>query len=504
MFLRAALAALYLLSAALSAPAQQIRNLPPVGQPLSTNDLMVVEQLLAAGNRWQTSQTTVGALQSFFSYFTQSGTTLSYPGCLTIPSTVTGGCKGAGTINAAGLYVNGSAFSVLTRPIAVVTEYFVRTDGNDTLCNGLYDAAYTSNANCSFATWQNSVNVAAAFDFKGQFIYIQHGTEVGAKTFTVGATIPSLVGGGILFISGSATPGDTIVSAASGDAFDLESVGSTVVFFQQITLESATLNDLQASYNSRLEVGNAVVFGPAAISHIFVHDNQAEAIILNATYSITGSAPNHIIAVNGGHIFLENSAVTLTGTPAFSGGFAAAQSNGSIQAGAGTTFTGAATGLRFAASIGGSINSLGNGINFFPGNLAGNTSNGGHYDAIDDSAWNSQSTTVAPQFNSFTTASATVAWNLPGGTLSQTANVNISVVISNVGTASGAALVVMPFSAQNRTCYLVGIDETAGTALLGTIAPGSATAIINTISNTGAIVGNSIGLNVNGTCQIAP
>ena len=44
-------------------------------------------------------------------YWVRSGNALSYGGCLTLPASVTGGCVGNGTINAAAIYINGVAVS---------------------------------------------------------------------------------------------------------------------------------------------------------------------------------------------------------------------------------------------------------------------------------------------------------------------------------------------------------------------------------------------------------
>jgi hypothetical protein len=70
--------------------------------------------------------------------------------------------------------------------------------------------------------------------------------------------------------------------------------------------------------------------------------------------------------------------VTLTGTPAFAGSFAQGSSSAGVDA-SGTTYSGSATGARYAATLLGWIYTAGGGPNFFPGNIAGSASSGGQY-----------------------------------------------------------------------------------------------------------------------------
>ena len=65
--------------------------------------------------------------------------------------------------------------------------------------------------------------------------------------------------------------------------------------------------------------------------------------------------------------------VTLTGTPAFSA-FASAASTGLINPASNVTFSGSATGARYAISSNGTINTNGGGASFLPGNSAGSGS----------------------------------------------------------------------------------------------------------------------------------
>ena len=77
-------------------------------------------------------------------------------------------------------------------------------------------------------------------------------------------------------------------------------------------------------------------------------------------------------------MFGQFGSVTLTGTPAFSYAFANANLLGVMRVD-GNTYTGAATGTRYAATNNGAVNTNGGGATYFPGNGAGTVSGGGLY-----------------------------------------------------------------------------------------------------------------------------
>jgi hypothetical protein len=116
-------------------------------------------------------------------------------------------------------------------------------------------------------------------------------------------------------------------------------------------------------------------FGICANAHLCGTDSGF--ITSTGPYTVSGNAPNHILAsVNG--CVSSSVLATLTGTPAFSSSYAGAAQNGTINA-AGSTFTGSATGLRYAASTNGVIDTNTGGASFFPGSTPGTTTTGGQY-----------------------------------------------------------------------------------------------------------------------------
>ncbi len=94
-------------------------------------------------------------------------------------------------------------------------------------------------------------------------------------------------------------------------------------------------------------------------------------------YEIVDDAAQHVQADTGGRVDLSGITVTLTGTPAFTT-FANAKRLGSIVAD-GTTYSGAATGARYSATLNGIIDTNGAGATALPGDSAGATATGGQY-----------------------------------------------------------------------------------------------------------------------------
>jgi len=84
-----------------------------------------------------------------------------------------------------------------------------------------------------------------------------------------------------------------------------------------------------------------------------------------------------MFSVHGGFIHNNSKIVTVTGTPTFNT-FATSGNRGEIEA-VGTTFSGAATGTRYAVSGNAVISTAGGGANFFPGSGAGSAATGGQY-----------------------------------------------------------------------------------------------------------------------------
>jgi hypothetical protein len=121
---------------------------------------------------------------------------------------------------------------------------------------------------------------------------------------------------------------------------------------------------------------SGVTWGAVTGAHMTIL-NTAN-IVMNSNYSITGGATVHVATQRNGSFVCAGNTVTLVGNPAFSTEFSFSNLNGN-QDWTGTTFTGAATGTRYQATLNGVVNTNGGGANFLPGNAAGSVANGGVY-----------------------------------------------------------------------------------------------------------------------------
>lgn len=281
---------------------------------------------------------------------------------------------------------DGATTRALRAKLTSNTTYYIRTDGNNTFCTGLTDAAYVSGSypqNCAFLTWQAAANILTTIDTAGLNVILKAGEEGSPKTFaTSGVTITNVVGGGRVFIRPS-TSGTTIT-------------GTDNVFRLYNTLTEVYLGGVRLSSNSGY--GNVVVEGLSVLlpdgaggpiwngasgigqGNIWCHDNSSIVLWINGTETITGSSTYHLIANNGCTVFYENMTTTLSSAVTMSA-FVAASGAGVLQS-TGVTFVnpGNVTGnIRFSATFNGIVNTLGNGVNYFPGSFAGIASSGGQY-----------------------------------------------------------------------------------------------------------------------------
>jgi hypothetical protein len=137
---------------------------------------------------------------------------------------------------------------------------------------------------------------------------------------------------------------------------------------------------LSAAYSGTLMFTD-INFDACSGNHIYAAGAGASVIAMG-NYQIIGGAVWHAEASTSGYIELSASdrhvAVTLSGTPNFSGGFAVAA--GASLAANNNSFPGTgATGPKYNAQLNGVIWTAGKSANYFPGSVAGSTSTGGQY-----------------------------------------------------------------------------------------------------------------------------
>jgi hypothetical protein len=244
--------------------------------------------------------------------------------------------------------------------------YYVRADGSDS------NTGLANTSGGALLTIQKAVDVASALDLGGIYTVI---IQVGAGTYTAATSIyANMVGqqnASQLYIRGdTTTPSNCLVNVSNNTPFVIWpgarcriagfKLQNTGVYSNQIT-----------NFGGYVEIG-AMDFGSSQAAHLGA--SVGGVVNLDADYTISGGAAAHMDAGGGSQWVNVAKTITLTGTPAFSTAFAVFTTGAIIQCNA-VTFSGSATGARYAASNGGIINTLGSGASYLPGNASGSGTN---------------------------------------------------------------------------------------------------------------------------------
>lgn len=254
--------------------------------------------------------------------------------------------------------------------ITSARDYYVNastgSDGNSGATSGT-----------AFLTIQKFVDVAAALDLS---IYDVQG-NLAAGTYA-GAQFKTTVGNGqVTLLGDETTPSNVVVSQSSGGSA-LGSASSAVPFFGIYNVRGLKITTSGGSRSCILAPNAGAIiqfkkcdFGAASEHHLIaVYKGFIQCL---DNYSISAAMSGwHAAAAYGGAINLQGkgaaTTVTISGTPAWGGGFALATVHSMIRAD-NLTFSGAATGKRYHSDGNSSINTGGGGANYFPGNVAGTT-----------------------------------------------------------------------------------------------------------------------------------
>jgi hypothetical protein len=242
--------------------------------------------------------------------------------------------------------------------------YYVRTDGSDGN-NGL-----ANSSGGAFLTIQKAIDTVAALDLSIYNVTIQ--VADGSYGGAVVVSGPWIGSGTVTLQGNTSTPANALLSTGANDCITVLTGGTLTVTGFKLTNSGAFL--LHASPGSiRFSL---LTFGTCGSQQVRVTDGGR--IMATGNYSIDGGAGNHWSAVGNGIVRVQSKTITLTGTPAFSTAFANADLSSTVLVN-GNTFSGSATGTRYAATNNAVISSGGAGSTYLPGNAAGSTSAGGQY-----------------------------------------------------------------------------------------------------------------------------
>lgn len=243
--------------------------------------------------------------------------------------------------------------------------YYVRTDGSDAN-NGL-----AGSAGGAFLTLQKAADVIyGSLDLGGHDVLVQ----AGAGTYGAGvnADFPQVGKGKITFSGDTATPPNVTVSV-SGDCFRNSS--GARFYVQGFKLVSSGGHGLY-TVGGEIHVSGNMEYGACAQGHIEARQGLIDCI--GADYTISGAAPAHVLAQQMGRAVIFGCTITLTGTPAFGGGFVYCSDLSYGNFGS-LTFSGLATGARYALHNNSICATGGGGANYFPGDAAGSADTGALY-----------------------------------------------------------------------------------------------------------------------------
>jgi hypothetical protein len=249
--------------------------------------------------------------------------------------------------------------------------YYVRSDGND----GNSGLANTSGG--AFLTIQKAIDSVAALDLSVYDVTIQVGSGANWAPFELKSTAGA---GKVTILGDETTPANCVVTGAptSGLCYGSSYRGRWRVSGLKFTTTSGSGAAIFITGPCYLELGKNNYGACSGGNHLLI--SGGAFITLTDSYTISGGTGWHIVSFSnslvqpGGAI-----TVTLSGTPAFAGGFALAGRAGLIAEMYFCTFSGSATGKRYEADDLGLIFTAANGANFLPGNTAGSTSGGGQY-----------------------------------------------------------------------------------------------------------------------------
>jgi hypothetical protein len=233
-------------------------------------------------------------------------------------------------------------------------SYFVRTGG-------------------SFLTIQKAINTVASLDLSTFSVTIQ----VADGTYGSGASVagPWLGSGSVSLVGNPTTPANCIVSTTNAACVAVSTNGTLMVSgFEFRTTSSGS--GLSASNGGTINLTGAVRFGACASFHMDA--SAGGRIAVGANYTVAGATNYHWAASSTGTIICIGRTVTITGTPAFSAGWAYAGRVGVIDCQA-SSFSGAITGWRYYAEALSMIFTNGGGPNYLPGSSAGSAVTGSQY-----------------------------------------------------------------------------------------------------------------------------
>lgn len=241
------------------------------------------------------------------------------------------------------------------------TSFYVSTSGND---------SHAGTSGSPWLTLQHAWDtICLNYDLNGFNAIIQ---GITGQTFTTGLNAGNSTVGGKIIIDLATSE----ISTTSASALSFNTLYG-VIDCQVQNLKVATTSSgigIVAENNATVTLGAGIVFGNCADGHI-ASIGLGNVQSIGQSYAIDGQAPFHWFSQFSSFMYMINNTLTITTTPNFSTAFAVCDEAEIICSG--NTFTGSATGSRYAARNNGVINTSGSGATYLPGNSGGTGTNSG-------------------------------------------------------------------------------------------------------------------------------
>jgi hypothetical protein len=251
------------------------------------------------------------------------------------------------------------------------TTLYVRTDGNDA------NDGSANTAGKAFATVAAAISYGMSrFSLAGGQLTIQLGI---VGTYAAPLLIPNTLG--TLIIQGDvAAQASYALSGAgpgTGSNGSVIPLSGGVCYLRGLTvINTGTNNNTLAAAAGFFHLDH-VSFACTA-SNSFGHAAAYGGQIEVGPGCIFSNSMGSVLVASGSAIAITGNP-TISGSPTFAGAVVSCANCGVVTLFAGVTVSGSCTGKRFDVSLNGVINTLGAGINAFPGTIAGTQSTGGQY-----------------------------------------------------------------------------------------------------------------------------
>jgi hypothetical protein len=249
------------------------------------------------------------------------------------------------------------------------TTFYISTTGNDSTGNGTSGNPWLTRQ----YAWNYILN---NLDLAGYTVTVQIANGTYTANFNpVGMAVGQKSYGQIIFNGNSATPSNVVMNPSSSACFSGVNCAYQI---QNMLLENANNDCIDTSNNGIVEVGAGIIFGSAPNGCHMRTASPGASIIINDSYTISGGAQAHYQSqCTGSQIDIQSGVnVAITGMPAFSQAFAVVVGGNIFFQSTPATFSGSATGTRYSATLGGTIQTQGSGASYLPGNAAGSSPTG--------------------------------------------------------------------------------------------------------------------------------